>query len=149
MPGFRRYSGKTKFLWLPVTASTAIKEGAVVCFSSGKLIPMTNTSAASVGVGVIRHAIASTDSDYATARDVEVEVPIEKWVLWEGDVDTGHALVTTDYGTFMDLSTADDGDSVDASASSYDIVYVAGYISATKGLFVLNIGPECLGVHGD
>lgn len=143
------HKGKTKFMWLPVTTSTAISKDALVGFSSGRLIPANNTLAGNVIMGTLRHAIASTDSDYATARDVEVQVPVEKNVVWECDVTTAAALTTTDQGTYMDLTTADTGLAIATGSSSLDIAFCVGYISATKGLFILNIGPESLGVAGD
>lgn len=141
---FKRLQGKTKFMWLPVTVSTTFSEGGLVAFSSGYLIEATDTTAGGVIPGVIRHAIAATDADYATARRVEVEVPVEKNVVWEGDVTSG--LVATDVGAWQDLT---DNLTVNRAASTYDIVQCVGVISTTKGKFILNIGTESLGVAGD
>ena len=140
---FIRKQGKTKFMYFGSTASQAISEGAVVALSSGRIIPAANDTDPSVCVGVIRHAITSSDPEYATAgTPVEVEVPIEKMVVWEADVMSTAALVNTDQGTYMDLTTADTGLEVDTSVSTLDTVFCVGFISATKGLFVLNIGPD-------
>lgn len=138
---FIRRQGKTKLMWFPVTASTAIAAGSLVAFSSGKLVPATNTVDSFSIIGVIRHAIAATDSDYADERLVEVEVPVEKNVVWEADVKVG-TLVATSVGLYFDLTTADDGSGIDQSASSLDIALCTKYISATKGLFILNIGAD-------
>lgn len=143
------YKGKTKFMWLPVTTSTAISINALVGWSSGRLVPANNTMAGSAIMGTIRHAIASTDSDYATARLVEVQVPVEKNVVWECDVTTAAALTSTDQGEFHDLTTTDDGTGVATGSSSIDVAFCVGFISATKGLYILNIGPESLGVAAD
>lgn len=132
---FRLKRGKTKFIWLPVTVSTAFDKGALVAFSSGYLIPATSSTAAKDIVGVIRHAIAATDSDYATAREVEVEVPVEMNTEWEADVTSG--LVAADVGLFQDLT---DSVTVNRGASTYDVVQCIKVISATKGIFLLNIG---------
>ncbi len=134
---FVRKQGKTKLMWLPVTVSTALSKGALVAYSSGYLIAATSTTTCSSIVGVLRHAIASTDSDYATARLVEVEVPVEKNVVWEAAVTSG--LVAADIGLYQDLT---DSLTVNRAASTYDIVQCVKVISTTKGWFVLNIGPD-------
>jgi len=138
---FIKKQGKTKFMYFPVTVSTAFAKGALVGFSSGQLVPANNTMAPSAIVGVIRHAIAATDADYAVAREVEVEVPVEKNVVWEAPVAVG-TLATTSVGAFFDLTTADDGSGVDQSATTYDVVQCVKFISTTKGQFILNIGAD-------
>lgn len=141
---FKRKRGKTKFMWLPVTPSTTFSEGGLVAWSSGYLIEATKTTAGKDIVGVIRHAIAATDDDYADARMVEVEVPVEKNVEWEADVTA--TLVVADRGLYCDLTN---NLTVNRGASTYDIVQITRYISTTKADVILNIGPESLGVAGD
>lgn len=140
---FIRKRGKTKFMWLPVTVSTAISKGALVAFSSGYLIAATSTTAPSTIIGVIRHTIATTDADYATARLVEVEVPVENYVEWEVDVTSG--LVVADVGLYCDLTSSL---VVNRGGTTYDIVQCIGVISTTKGRFVLNTGVAGCGVIG-
>lgn len=123
-------------MWLPVTTSTALSANSLVAWSSGYLVAATSSTAGYSIVGVLRHAIASTDDDYATARLVEVEVPVEMNVVWEMDVTSG--LVAADRGLFQDLTSATH---VDRSASTYDIVQCIKVLSTTKGEFLLNIGP--------
>lgn len=144
---FKRKQGKTKFMYFGSTASQAITEGALVALSSGRLIPAANDTDPSVIVGVIRHTIATTDAAYLTAgTPVEVEVPVEKNVVWEADLHaTGGAsypLTNTDQGEYMDLYTDDTGLYVDTNVSTLDTVFCVGYISTLKGLFILNIGPD-------
>jgi len=134
---FTLKQGRTKLMWLPVTASTAITKQKLVAWSSGKLIEATSTTPSYNIAGVLKHTIASTDSDYATSRLVEVEVPVEKFVVWEADVTSG--LATSSLGNYYDLT---DGGHVATTASTYDIVQCVKYISATKGWFILNIGPD-------
>lgn len=141
---FVRKEGRTKLMWLPVTPSTEISEGALVAWSSGKLIAATSTTAPTSIVGVIRHTISSSDSDYADDRLVEVEVPIENNVVWEADVTSG--LVAADVGLYQDLTNSLN---VNRGASSYDVVQCVGVISSTKGLFILNIGTSGMGIIGD
>lgn len=140
---FIKKRGRTKFMWLPVTTSTALSKDSLVAFSSGYLIAATSTSAPSTIVGVLRHAIASTDDDYAVARLVEVEVPVENYVEWEATT-TGTAVVA-DVGLYCDIS---DSVTVNRAASTYDIVQVVGFISTTKTRVVLNTGVAGCGVIG-
>lgn len=127
--------GLTKNMRLQVTASTAIAAGALVAWDSGKLIAATSSSAKTVIAGVLVKAIAATDTDYATERLVEVQVPVEKNTVWEADVTSG--LVAADRGLYQDLT---DSVTVDRTASSVDVVQCVKVLSTTKGLFILNIG---------
>ena len=145
---FTLVRGKTKFMWLPVTISTAITINKLVAWntSAGTLIEATATTAGNIMIGVLRHAIATTDDDYATARTVEVEVPVEKYVEWKADVGTGTPSATADLGIYHDI---DDGGNIDVDASDYDIFFATRYVDATHMIGILNIGPESLGVAGD
>ena len=145
---FKRVQGKTKFMYFPVTTSTAFSAGDLVAINVGHnlLIEATATTAGNVIVGVIRHTIAATDDDYATAREVEVEVPVEKNVIWSCDtVGTGTAAAA-DVGTYADI---DGGGEIDVDNSTYDIFFVTKIVSQTDVRGILNIGPESLGVAGD
>jgi len=132
---FIKYRGKTKTVWLPVTTSTTFTRGDIVAWSSGLIIKATTTSAAKTHVGIIRKTIAATDSDYATARTVPIEIPVEKMVEWRAAGSA--ALVVADIGLWCDLLTAG---SVDRAGSTYDAVQVKGVLSATEGIFILNLG---------
>ena len=140
---FTLAQGKTKIMHLPVTVSTALSANSLVAWSSGYLIAATSSSAPSTIAGVLKKAIVAADSDYATARLVEVEVPIENYVVWEADVTSG--LVAADVGLYQDLT---DAVTVNRAASTYDIVQCVGVKSTTKGLFILNIGTAGQGVIG-
>jgi hypothetical protein len=79
---FKLHSGKTKIVYLPVAASAgAMSEGALVVFSSGTLIVATTTTAALSTVGVLRKAVTTADADYAVARLLPVEVPVENYTI--------------------------------------------------------------------
>ena len=137
---FIKKSGKTKIMYLPVAASAgAVAEGSAVALVSGVIVPATNTVDTFSIVGIIRKAIATTDSDYAVARLVPVEVPVEMNVVYEAPVEVG-TLVATSVGLYFDLGTSDAGTGIDQSASALDVALCVKFISATKGLFVLNIG---------
>ena len=132
---FKKVSGKTKIVYLPVTPSTAIAEGSIVSFSSGYLIAATSSTTALSHAGVLRKTIAATDADYAVARTVPVEVPVEKNVVWEAPVTSG--LVAADVGLLVDLTNAY---TIDRSATVIDAAQVVKVLSTTLGHFILNIG---------
>lgn len=139
---FIRKQGKTKVMYFPVAASAgAMAEGSVVALASGTLILATNTTPSYYCVGVLRKTVTTADSDYATARLLPVEVPVEKNVVWEADVTVG-TLATGSVGLYFDLTTADDGSGVDQSASTFDIAFCTKFISTSKGEFILNIGSD-------
>lgn len=131
---FKVKSGKVKTVWLPVTTSTAIARGAIVSMSSGLVIAATNATANTTHMGVLDKTIAATDADYATARLVPVLVPLEKNVVWEGDVTSG--LVAADIGLEVDLT---DASTINRGASSVDAALCVGVLSSTKGNFVLKL----------
>ena len=143
MANFRKVKGKTRIAWLPVAASTCstATDGCIVAYSGGYIIPATNTTAPSAVAGVLLKAIATTDADYAVARNVAVEVPVEKGVQWEAAVSAG-TLAATSVGAFFDLGTDDLGKTVAQNGTTYDIVKCTKYISATKGWFELNISTD-------
>lgn len=140
---FVRKQGKTKIMWLGVTTSTAIAKSALVAWSSGLLIAATSSTAPSLIAGVLAKAIAATDSDYATARLVPVEVPIELGVVWLADVTA--TAVAADQGLFCDLT---DASTVNRGASTYDIFQVQHFLTTTKCDGFLNIGTFGCGVIG-
>ena len=122
--------GKTKKIPMSVTPSTAFSKDALVTFSSGKLIPATSSTPAVDIIGIIPKAIASTDSDYASDRLVEILVPVEKNIVVEADVTSG--LVAADVGLEVDLTNSL---TVNRGANSIKVVKCLQVISSTKGLF--------------
>jgi len=138
-------SGKTKNIAFPVTVSTEFTKDTLVYVDTtvGTIKPATSSVAGNVIAGVIRQTIASTDDNYADAREVLIEVPVEKNVIYEIDVTA--SLATTDVFKYLDLT---DAGTVNPAASTYDIAFCTKYLSTTKGEFVLNIGAESLGVIG-
>ena len=126
--------GKTKFMFLPVTTSTAFTAGDLVTATSGLLTAATSSTTAVLLIGVIRHTIASTDSDYATSRLVEVEVPVEKNTEWEC---VTASLVAGDLLAEVDLT---DAHTVNRGASSVKVAKPTKVISATLGWFQFKFG---------
>ena len=131
---FKLYKGKTKTIWLPVTASTVLTKDSIVSESSGYLIAATSSTAALSHIGVTPKAVVATDADYAKARLHPVIVPVERNVEWLGDVTSG--LVAADVGLLVDLT---DSATIDRSASTIDAAMVRKVITSTKGVFVLNL----------
>lgn len=126
------FKGKTKLEWMPVTTSTALSANSLVTYTSGLLVAATSTTASVDVQGVLVKAIVSTDTDYATARLVEVRVPVEKNTVWEMDVTSG--LVATDIGAEVDMT---DASTVNRAASSVKVVRAVRVLSTTKGHFKL------------
>lgn len=135
---FRKLKGRTKTLLFPVLESTEILAGGLLMFSQSataafvtKIYPLMTSSPSVVGV-LSNKDIRSTDSDFATARFVAVEVPTERWVEWEADVTSG--LTATDLGKYVDLT---DYQTINRAASVSDIALVTGVINSTKARVVL------------
>ena len=135
--------GKTKFMYWPLQASSGVYAlaGTLMAMSSGYLIIATSTSNGYDMVGVLRHTIATTDDDYAKARMIEIETPVELAVEWEADI--SGTLVLADVGLYCDITTANGTTTttaVNRDASTYDIAQISGFISASKARVILNIG---------
>jgi len=122
--------GQVKTMYLPVTTSTAFTKDTLVTITSGLVAAATSGTASADIVGVIRKTIASTDTDYATSRLVPVDVPVERFTVWEGDITA--TAVSTDVGVEVDLTNAG---TVNRGATSVKAVRMNKFISATKGLF--------------
>lgn len=129
---FKAIKGRWGLRWYAKTASTAFSNDSLVSWSSGQLIPSTN--ATDQIAGIIRKAVVAADADYASASLVPVEVPTSPVCEVEADVTTG-TLVATSVGDYFDLT---DASGVDQSASADDIVLCTGFISGTKGRFIIN-----------
>ncbi len=122
---FKLKHGKTKTMYFKRPASQAFTDGDLVYFDgSGDVIPADATSGAHIGV--INETVASTDANYAdTGVFVGVQVPLERWVIWE--VESASA-VAADVGLEIDLT---DANTADRGASLKDALLVTAVISAT------------------
>lgn len=136
---FTRKSGRTKLVPLPWTTGQTISAGSLVSWTSGRLVPAGAATEPYNIEGVIRETIAATSGVYTTNGNVMVEVPVEKDVKWTADFTTG--LLVTDLGAHCDLTN---GYTVNRAASLLDICKIAGFISLTKGIVVLNIGSGAI-----
>lgn len=130
-----RFQGKTKVMFLPVTTSTAFTKNNLTTFTSGLLVAATSSTVPGALFGPIEKTIASTDSDYATARLVPVVMPVEKNVVWKQDFTT--TLVATDLGAECDFT---DAGNANRGASSIKACIPLSVISATQGLALVKIG---------
>ena len=117
----------TRIEFFQKKASQAFSFNDLVYVDSNGFLDLAADGANFVPLGLIQKAIASTDSDYASATRVPVLVPGEN-AEFLCDVSTGSAA-QTDVGEWIDI---DDEDSVDVSASTYDIFFVTGVVSATQ-----------------
>ena len=129
---FVRHSGKPKIAFWPKKASTAFSNHALVYpDGSGAVQPADSTSGGHIGV--IAKAITSADDDYASNTLVPIdEVGPED--IFEVDVGNGTATAAL-VGTYIDLY---DSVSVNVSATSKQVVFVVGFISASKLLVKIN-----------
>lgn len=124
---FIKYKGKTKTMSLPVTASTALVKNTLVEFTSGLIAGADADESAIAVVGVLVKTIATTDSDYASSRNVGVMVPLEKHVEWIAD-GTG-TFAATDIGTEYGISDSGTVDKAEVTAVCFKMT---GFISASK-----------------
>lgn len=124
---FKKYKGRTKTEWFPVTTSTALVKNTLVEFTSG-LIAAADADETAGGVrGVLAKDITATDTDYATSRKVPVLVPMDKHVVWEAD-GTG-TFVATDIGVEYGIS---DSATVDKAETTTVHFLMTEFLSATK-----------------
>lgn len=134
---FYPIDGDWKIMYFRKKASTAFSVNHLVAFETnggaGDPIEPADASDAEI-LGICLKKVASTDSDYASNTRIPVLVPVSKASQMEGDVGTG-TLTVADEGLEVDLK---DSDEVDQSASATDVLVCTSFISASKGLFVIN-----------
>ncbi len=111
-----------------MTTSLALLKGTLVEFTSGRIAAADADEAGDAIVGVLGKTIASTDTDYATARLVPVEVPTERHVMWEADA-TGFTAGGTDEGVEYGISDSATVDKTETTAKAFKVMQV---VSATK-----------------
>jgi len=108
-----------------MTTSTAIGADRLVEFTSG-LIGEADADD-TVLAGVLVKGIASTDTDYASARRVAVQVPLDRHCIWEAD-GTG-TFAATDIGTEFGIS---DSGTVDKSEVTAKVFLMTEFLTASK-----------------
>lgn len=133
---FIHVSGPAATEGFPKLASTAIAVGSVVALrGSGYLSQAEVISVRIAGVAIKK--VASGDDDFASTTVVPVIVPGEEDVF-EADV-TGTAT-QGNVGRQFDLTkvTAGTAQNVDVGNTTYKVVTVVGFISASKVLVKFN-----------
>ena len=118
---------QTRVEWYQKKASTTFTFNDLVYIDGDGFLIKAVDGAAITPLGLIQKTIAATDSDYASATRVPVLVPGPD-AEFLCDVSTGTAA-QTDVGEWIDI---DDHNSVDVSASTYDIFFVTRYVSGTQ-----------------
>ncbi len=135
---FYRISGVSNIQPCNGAASTVLVAGGLVTMVSGALAKSSSTS--NVITGICLETRAATDSDYATARPVLVDMLGPDDLVYCDNV-TG-TLTAAMEGTFLKLSStagvvADAGTSTDTPAAAL-VLMCQKFISATQGNFFVN-----------
>lgn len=133
-----RISGTANIQPLPGAASTVLTANSLVTVTAGALALVS--SSGNYGMGLCLETRATTDADYATARDVLVDMVGEGDMIYCDNV-TG-TLTAAMRGQFFKMSSTagvviDAGTATDTPAAALIWVLVT-YISATQGIFVLS-----------
>ena len=126
----KRYNSEVNMEPHKKKASTAMTIGQIVAKdSNGFLIPAIAATAAADCVGVIQETIASTDTDYASTREVLVDCfrKGNRGDWWDLEVETGTPAQTHE-GETHDLTAAG---KADLTAASTNIYRVERVISST------------------
>lgn len=135
---FIHKSGPALTLPFQKTASIAIAENSVLGFdgTNGTVEQAETESVRLVGIS-LRKAV-STDSDYASNTVIPVLIPTPEDVFI-ADVTTGTAT-QANVGNQYDLDTNVDGTAqgITVSGTTYKVVTVVGFISASKVLVTIN-----------
>jgi hypothetical protein len=125
---FKKYKGKVKTEWFPVTTSTALAKDTLVEFTSGKIAAADADETAGGVRGVLGKTIAATDTDYASARLVPIIVPVERHVVWEADA-SGFTADGSQEGVEYGISGSGTVDYTETSTVHFLVTQV---LSATK-----------------
>lgn len=133
-----RASGTPNLQMLPGAASTVLTANALVTVTAGALALVSSTG--NYGMGLCMETRATTDGDYATARDVLVDMIKDDDIIFCDNV-TG-TLTAAMRGQFFKMSSTagvviDAGTATDTPAAALIWVLVQ-YVSATQGYFVLS-----------
>lgn len=128
--------GKWKVAWYPKIASGTLENQSLVEWAAGYVKQATTTAGASdtplAGI-YIGGQVTASSSNYATTEKVPVLVPDSPLAEAEITVGTG-TLAATDLGKSFDI---DSDAEVTVSTTTNEAVTCTGFISTTKGDFVL------------
>lgn len=125
---FVRYRGQTKFGTVRIAASVAAEEGSILYPDGSGTYALATATKGDNFVIYRGQTILSTDSDYASIKDVKVEIPLNNDVEWLATVGTGSATAAME-GTYKDLK---DSKSIDVTASAKKVVFIKKFLSSTQ-----------------
>lgn len=126
---FTPYDLEWETEYLPTKTATQYNPGDLIANDATDNVPATSTTGRPLGI--IDELKPSTDT---STDDIKVLVPKTINAKMRGNVGTG-TLTKAMIGRRVDLKDADE---VDVNASSVDPLIVAGFISATEGVFKIN-----------
>jgi len=139
---WKRLKGKTKLMYFKGDTAREVRDGGLVTLSdSATVVPVRNDST-DRPLGIARRNDTTTDSAL-----VPIEVPVEKFVEWEIDVDSDGGAADSDVGRYCAVDTAGGasvlaGDScgmrADISDTTIRTIFITGVISASKITGVLS-----------
>ena len=128
----KRKTGATNIQYFKKKVSTAFINGALCTVdTNGFLIPATASTVNHVGV--ILKTVAATDTDYASATFVMVDV-CRTTDLFVSEVSAG-TVAQTAVGAYYDLNVT--GDKVDLSATTTKQVYVQDVLVAQSQVVII------------
>lgn len=129
---FKRKNEKHNIMYFKKVASTAFTNGGLCNVDSNGYLQPANASSVN-HIGVILKAVTSTDSDYASATYVPVDVcgTTDQFIA---DVSAG-TVAQTAVGAYYDLDST--GSKVDLSATSVKAVYVTEVLTASSQVVVV------------
>lgn len=133
---WRAYSGTFGLYWGPKKASQVLTEGAVVDQTDGYITVAAIAVASHIGVSM--KTIAATDSDYASATRIPVQVPKSPQSKFKVSVLSTDTLLVTHVGTYADLAGSPVGIDITIASSADDAAFITDYIGANEALVQLN-----------
>lgn len=122
---FFRASGEPNIEYWEKTASTDFNNGDLV-YDGGSQYILPADSTSGDHIGICMKKVASTDSDYASATKIPVDVAGENDIF---EVTCGGTATTALIGTYIDLTNAY---TANEAASAKDALLVVDVISASK-----------------
>lgn len=129
---FIRYSMEARVFPYKKKASTDFRKGALCSIdANGFLIEAVQADVSATIVGICQEDVNATlngATDYASTRDLSVDVPIRKLDWFAADVGTG-TPAQTDVGESVEI---DDALLIDVVATTNPLVRVERYLSATQ-----------------
>ena len=122
-------TGRTACFGRLFKASTAAVQGQAVAWD-GTNAWYTTASNSSLEFGILQNTISTTDSDYASTKNVNIRFPIESSTEWLAQ--TNATPTTANIGVRYDLTNG--GLLVDLGNSTYKQVEITGIVNAAQNI---------------